>query len=401
MGNIEEMLKKIMVDNQNRATTIQNLERQMGQLASSQNTKPAGALPSNTEANPKAPINAVLLRNVRELEYVPSKKRNQVTFSEKQATREVESETTKESEKPFEEAVAKKPQPIIAKPPPLFHQRLQKVKDNAAYKKFLDILKQVQISIPLVDILQEVPKYEKYINEIVANKCKLTKFETVTLTEESSTIPYLVSEDPLGRSLIGEDEEEDELVDEIVQVLNITCQYVNGLKRFEEIDRPLTLTPPKCFGILIGDYLIFIVICARRQAASRSEGTQGDIGWTIADIKRISPSFCMHKIFLEDGHRPNVEHQRRLNPIMKEYVPKKGAMIVVANGQNELIPTRTVTGWRVYIDYRKLNKATCMDHFPLPFIDQMLDRLAGHEYYYFLDGYSGYNRIVIAPEDQE
>ena len=53
------------------------------------------------------------------------------------------------------------------------------------------------------------------------------------------------------------------------------------------------------------------------------------------------------------------------------------------------------------MDYRKLNKATRKDHFPLPFIDQMLDRLAGHEYYCLLDGYSDYNQICIAPEDQE
>ena len=53
------------------------------------------------------------------------------------------------------------------------------------------------------------------------------------------------------------------------------------------------------------------------------------------------------------------------------------------------------------MDYRKLNKATRKDHFPLPFIDQMLDRLAGKEYYCFMDGYSGYNQIAIAPEDQE
>ncbi|KAH9649617.1 hypothetical protein KPL70_026044 [Citrus sinensis] len=73
----------------------------------------------------------------------------------------------------------------------------------------------------------------------------------------------------------------------------------------------------------------------------------------------------------------------------------------MANEKNELIPTRTVTGWRVCIDYRKLNKTTRKDHFPLPFIDQMLDRLAGKRYYCFLDGYSSYNQIAIAPEDQE
>ncbi|XP_070022008.1 uncharacterized protein [Nicotiana sylvestris] len=84
-----------------------------------------------------------------------------------------------------------------------------------------------------------------------------------------------------------------------------------------------------------------------------------------------------------------------------QYVPKKGGMTVVENEKNELIPTCTVMGWKVYIDYRRLIKATRKDHFTLPFIDQMLDRLAGHEYYCFLDGYSGYNQIVICPEDQE
>ena len=55
----------------------------------------------------------------------------------------------------------------------------------------------------------------------------------------------------------------------------------------------------------------------------------------------------------------------------------------------------------MYIDYRKLNTATRKDHYPLPFIDQILDRLARHPYFCFLDGYSGYNHIAIALEDQE
>ena len=74
---------------------------------------------------------------------------------------------------------------------------------------------------------------------------------------------------------------------------------------------------------------------------------------------------------------------------------------MVANENNELIPTRVTSDWRVCIDYRKLNAGTSKDHFPLPFIDQMLERVAGHEFYCFLDGYSGYNQIEIALEDQE
>ena len=84
-----------------------------------------------------------------------------------------------------------------------------------------------------------------------------------------------------------------------------------------------------------------------------------------------------------------------------QVVPKKGGTTVIKTENNILLPSRTVTGWRICFDYRKLNKATRKDHFPLLFLDQMLDRLAGYEYYCFLDGYSGYNQIAIAPEDQE
>ncbi|CAN6552294.1 unnamed protein product [Malus baccata var. baccata] len=153
------------------------------------------------------------------------------------------------------------------------------------------------------------------------------------------------------------------------------------------------------------------------------------LGWTLADIKGISPTTCMHHIFLEEGAKPTREAQRRLNPPMMEVVkkeiiklldcgviypisdsrwvspvqcvPKKSGVTVVANAENELVPQRIQTGWRVCIDYRKLNTTTRKDNFPLPFIDQMLERLAGYAFYCFLDGYSGYNQIVISPEDQE
>ena len=84
-----------------------------------------------------------------------------------------------------------------------------------------------------------------------------------------------------------------------------------------------------------------------------------------------------------------------------QVVPKKGGTTVIRTENNTLLPSRIVTGWRICIDYQKLNKATRKDHFPLPFLDQMLDRLVGHEYYCFLDGYSSYNQIAIALEDQE
>ncbi|XP_068323218.1 uncharacterized protein, partial [Pyrus communis] len=153
------------------------------------------------------------------------------------------------------------------------------------------------------------------------------------------------------------------------------------------------------------------------------------IGWSIADIKGISPTMCMHRILLEEGAKSTREPQRRLNPHMKEVVrnevlklldvgiiypisdskwvsaiqvvPKKVGITVMKNENKELVPTKPTASWRVCTDYRKLNSSTRKDYFPMPFIDQMLERLAGYSHYCFLDGYSGYNQIAIAPEDQE
>nr|GFA76242.1 reverse transcriptase domain-containing protein [Tanacetum cinerariifolium] len=110
------------------------------------------------------------------------------------------------------------------------------------------------------------------------------------------------------------------------------------------------------------------------------------IAWKLSDIKGINPEFCTHKILMEEDFEPTVQHQRRVNPkihdVIKQEViklfdagliypisdspwvslvhcvPKKGGFTVVENKDNELIPTRLVTGWRVYIDYHKLNEAT-------------------------------------------
>ncbi|GJW33615.1 reverse transcriptase domain-containing protein [Tanacetum coccineum] len=153
------------------------------------------------------------------------------------------------------------------------------------------------------------------------------------------------------------------------------------------------------------------------------------LAWQLSDIKGINPEFCTHKILMEDDFKLSVQHQRRVNPkihevIKKEVlklldvgliypisgspwvspvhcVQKKGSFTIVENNENELIPTRLVAGWQVCIDYQKLNDATRKDHFPLPFMDQMLERLARNDYYCFLDGFSGYFQIPINPQDQE
>ncbi|GKE11722.1 reverse transcriptase domain-containing protein, partial [Tanacetum coccineum] len=153
------------------------------------------------------------------------------------------------------------------------------------------------------------------------------------------------------------------------------------------------------------------------------------LAWKVTNIKGISPSFCTHKILMEDNFKPIVQPQRRLNLIVQDVVkaeiikfldagliyaisdcpwvspihvvPKKRGVTIVTNEDNEPAPTRTVNGWRVCIDYRKLNDLTRKYHFPLPFIDQILERLSRNEYYCFLDGFLGYFQIPLAPEDQQ
>ncbi|RVW80705.1 Retrovirus-related Pol polyprotein from transposon 297 [Vitis vinifera] len=153
------------------------------------------------------------------------------------------------------------------------------------------------------------------------------------------------------------------------------------------------------------------------------------IGWQISDLKGISPLVCTHHIYMEEEAKPIRQLQRRLNPHLQEVVraevlkllqagiiypisdspwvsptqvvPKKSGITVVQNEKGEEITTRLTSGWRVCIDYRKLNVVTRKDHFPLPFIDQVLERVSGHPFYCFLDRYSGYFQIEIDVADQE
>nr|GFA84638.1 reverse transcriptase domain-containing protein [Tanacetum cinerariifolium] len=117
----------------------------------------------------------------------------------------------------------------------------------------------------------------------------------------------------------------------------------------------------------------------------------------------INPEFCTHKILMEEDYKPAVQHQRRVNPKIHDVIKKEVEKLLDA-GLIYLVsdsPWVSPSPWRVCIDYRKLNEATRKDHFPLPFMDQMLERLAGNEYYCFLDGFSGYFQILIDPRDQE
>nr|GFB09247.1 hypothetical protein [Tanacetum cinerariifolium] len=105
------------------------------------------------------------------------------------------------------------------------------------------------------------------------------------------------------------------------------------------------------------------------------------------DIKGIDPEFCSHKILLEEDYSPKVQSQRRVNPKIHDVIKKEVEKLL----DTGLIYPISDSPW----------EATRKDHFPLPFMDHMLERLVGNEYYCFLDGFSGYFQIPIDPKDQE
>ena len=153
------------------------------------------------------------------------------------------------------------------------------------------------------------------------------------------------------------------------------------------------------------------------------------LGWKVSDLKGVNPTICIHHIYLEEESKAVRQPQRRLNPHLQEVVsievlkllqagiinpipdstwvsptqvvPKKSGVTTMKNEKDEELSTRLTIGWRVCIDYRRLNEVTRKYHFPLPFIDQLLERVSGRPFHCFLDGYSGYFQIEIALEDQE
>ncbi|XP_070021737.1 uncharacterized protein [Nicotiana sylvestris] len=290
----------------------------MGQLATNQNTRPAGALPSDREKNPQ--VSAITLRTGRELEEVPKKRKD----------------------KPIPEGE-------------LIPKATQEAnKDDT-----------VLAPIQLVDAILDITKYAKYIKDTVANKRRLTEFETVALTEECTSRDSLEKAIVLFESLDINDE-----VEEMKHILNASCEYMKGSHPFEPLNMPngpppkpsieeapkleLNPLPSHLHYTYLGSSDTLPVIISSDLSELQEEKLlrvlrklKRVIGWTMSNIRGTSTAFCMHKILMEEGHKPRIEQQRCLNPNMKEVVRKE------------------VIKW--------------------------LDA----------DGYSGYNQIVIALEDQE
>ncbi|KAH0634861.1 hypothetical protein KY284_037647 [Solanum tuberosum] len=294
-----------------------------------------------------------------------------------------------------------------------------------------DVLVKVESFIFLVDfvILDREVDFEVPIilgRPFLATGCALVDMEKGKMKVESGTevqIKERLGVEALAKVMMNFESDGIEEYDELVDALD-RCEYRSKPKKYELdmknrespparppiVEAPkveLKALPPHLMYVFLGRENTLPVIIAAYLNARQVECLvtvlkrfKRAIGWTIADIIGISPDICSHKIQLMPDHKPSIEHQRRLNPAMQEVVkkeiikwldvgviypiadsswvcpvqcvPKKGGITVVPNERNELVPMRP-----------------------------MLDRLAGKGWYCFLDGYSGYNQISIAPEDQE
>ncbi|KAJ9547138.1 hypothetical protein OSB04_019681 [Centaurea solstitialis] len=419
-------------------------------------------------------------------------------------TKEVREETVRPRESTTPHVPTRVPYPA----------RLRKEKKEAQYRKFIDLIKRVDINVPLVDLIAGVPSYARFLKELVANKARMGTEEIAFLNAEcSATLSDTLKKGDPGSFIIpcyfGKNVSCRALADlgasinlmplsfyqklglndlkstrMTIQLPDRSIKYPVGIaedvivrvNRFEfpadfvildikdEVKVPLILGCPflntasaiihvakRELSLGIGEDLITLSIDGIPdyndsinildsiddftesepndylfEPGESEESLAVEKRWDEAveeeeedfeelkqeDKIRVKTSLeeppdlelkdlpeHLEYQFLEDNHSLPVIISSLLTA--NEKVPKKGGLTVVTNDNNELVPTRTVTGWRVCIDYRKLNDATRKDHFPLPFIDQMLERLAGNEYYCFLDGFSGYFQIAIDPEDQE
>nr|GEY02555.1 reverse transcriptase domain-containing protein [Tanacetum cinerariifolium] len=305
----------------------------------------------------------------------------------------------------------------------------QKLREKATNKmeKFFQIFHDLHFDIIFAGALLLMPKFASTIKSLLANKDKLFELAKVLLNENCSAMLLKRLPEKLGdpgKFLIPCDFPGMNVCHALADLgasINLMPLSIWKKLSFQELtptrmtlelaDRSITRLKgvAEDLFVKVGKFHFptdFVVVDF--EADPRVPLILGRLlPGKISDIKGIDLRFCTHKILIEDDYKPAVQSQRRVNPkshdiIKKEViklldadmiypifdspwvspihcVPKKGGMTVVANENNELIPTRLVTGWRICIDYRKLNDATRKDHFQLPFMDQMLERLAGNQ----------------------
>nr|GEX15200.1 reverse transcriptase domain-containing protein [Tanacetum cinerariifolium] len=423
----------------------------------------SGTLSSNTIPNPKGEMKAITTSSGVDYEgplILTNHSPKKVVERETEETTNKEQTNFQGSTAHIQPSVTPIPKPNVSKtlpktnipyPSRLNDQKLRKKATNQM-EKFFQIFQDLHFDISFVDALLLMAKFASTIKSLLTNKDKLFELAKIPLNENCSAMLLKKLPEKLrdpGKFRIpcdfpGMDGDicliEKLLNNDPFQIPSMDLKKGEVAKAKYSIEEPPELKLKDLPLHLEYTYLEGVdklpVIIAKDLKDNEKEALlkvlkshKRAIAWKITDIKGIDPRLCTHKILMEEDYKLTVQSQRRVNlkiheVIKKEViklldagmiypisdglwvslihcVPKKGGITVVENENNELIPTQLVTWWRVCIDYRKLNDVTRKDHFPLPFMDQMLERLTGNEFYCFFDGFYGYFQILINPPDQE
>nr|GEU59048.1 DNA-directed DNA polymerase [Tanacetum cinerariifolium] len=388
----------------------------------------SGTLPSNNVPNPKGEMKAVTTRSglAYEGHSIPTN-----SPLEKVVERDTEETTDKEHsncqgsiahiQPPVVPISILKPdvlrtqlKPNIPYPSRMNDQKLRKEATNQI-EKFFQIFHDLHFDISFADALLLMPKFASTIKSLLTNKDKLFELSKVSLNENCSAMLLKKLPEKLrdpGKFLIPcnfpgidvchaladlgiensfYDSEGDILYlekllnDDPFQLPSMDLKQAEETKAKSSIEEPPELELKELpshleYAFLEESDKLPVIIANDLKDVEKEalikvlKSHKRAIAWKISDTKGIVPRFCTHKILMEEDYKPVVQSQRR--PV----------------GESDTLCAQE--GW-------KLNDATRKGHFPLPFMDQMLERLAGNEFYCFLDGFSGYFQIPIDPQDQE
>ncbi|KAL4388208.1 hypothetical protein GQ457_09G016950 [Hibiscus cannabinus] len=339
---------------QNHDASLKSLETQVGQISQLLSNRQTGGFPSDTEVAKGATHEQCKAITTRSGKILKNNKEGTAANPQAATDQTAKADTPAKADKDHniplpttveisaETSTARSDEPVEKRPPPPFPQRLKSQKQDYQFKKFLDILKQVHINLPLVEALQQMPNYAKFLKDMVTRKKRIEEFETAAATETclalmhnkvpakktdpgSFTINCLIGHNYPTKALCDPGASINLMPKSVFQKLGIKeakpttvmlqqadHSYVQPEGKIEDI---LVQVDKFIFpaDLLILDYQEERLIATLRQHKEA-------LGWTIADIKGISPTICMHKILLDENHKPTVDAQRRLNQSMKDVV---------------------------------------------------------------------------------
>nr|GEZ73494.1 DNA-directed DNA polymerase [Tanacetum cinerariifolium] len=404
----------------------------------------SGTLPGNTITNPKEDLKGITTRSgvAYQGPTIPttSKVVKQGTEVTKDQVQTPSSQSTAPVQPPVAQTETLVSEPVVApvsasmpklKPsipyPSRRDNERRRDQANEKIEKVYEIFKDMSFEISFTDALILMPKFASTLKALIGNKEKLSEMARTPINEHCSAVILNKLHKKLGdpdkflipSNFVVVDFETDPRVPLILG----RCYLKTGRALFDVHKGELTLR--------IGNEAItYNLDQTSRYSANYDQMTANKIEVTDETCEEYSQEVLGFSDVTTSGSPTPSDDPIEANAFLgleddpdspkfnPSYYDPEGDILMLeailnsdlapslsdheqSNEENELIPTRLVTGWRVCIDYRKLNEATCKDHFPLPFIDQMLERLAGNEYYCFLDGFSGYFQIPIDPRDQK